>query len=288
MFNRPDDCRDQLLTIADPDDPMGMPIYEGSAADASKSLIPGVYMAEGLDAESTYVLTIREGEEVPLGDMKAQERFATPENPVPHTVTGVSRPIKGFTAVGFVDDEGRQGEYLHRSSHVITRLGPEPGLAGADGLDESDESDESVSATPERQGGVWTEDGTSKTWTGDKYVADRHPTETARVMRSEINAMRKAGELPSEFTYSVTRSYNWNSFEIEVKGGTEDDLYEDVPGAELSGSGRMRTPRPDVKSLGDKLSAVGRQYIKHTSAPADNYSSGGNVRVLVLGGRTIA
>lgn len=44
---------DVVVTIDDPDDPFGTPLYEGRAGDATRVLAPGTYAAVGLDDNAT-------------------------------------------------------------------------------------------------------------------------------------------------------------------------------------------------------------------------------------------
>jgi hypothetical protein len=48
------------VTVPDPDDPFGMPIYEGPAADAGGRLVPGMYPAYASDDDdpTDYVLVV--------------------------------------------------------------------------------------------------------------------------------------------------------------------------------------------------------------------------------------
>jgi hypothetical protein len=54
----PADPRTQV-SVPDPDDPFGEPIFEGPAAGAGKSLVPGSYTAYGVeDPDMAYLLTV--------------------------------------------------------------------------------------------------------------------------------------------------------------------------------------------------------------------------------------
>ena len=56
---------DPDVTVPDPDDPVGMPIYEGPASEAHSWIIPGVYDATGIDGEGQFRLVVGR---VPVGD----------------------------------------------------------------------------------------------------------------------------------------------------------------------------------------------------------------------------
>ncbi|MGO1664849.1 MAG: hypothetical protein ACTHZ5_13665 [Micrococcaceae bacterium] len=56
---------DPDVSVPDPDDPVGMPIYEGPASEAHSWIIPGVYDATGLAGEGQFRLVVGR---VPVGD----------------------------------------------------------------------------------------------------------------------------------------------------------------------------------------------------------------------------
>ncbi|WP_029153970.1 hypothetical protein [Microbacterium gubbeenense] len=56
---------DPDVSVPDPDDPVGMPIYEGPASEAHAWIVPGVYDATGLDGEGRFRLVVGRA---PIGD----------------------------------------------------------------------------------------------------------------------------------------------------------------------------------------------------------------------------
>lgn len=49
---------DPEVSIADPDSPDGMPIYEGQASEAHRWIIPGVYQATGTDGQGEFRVVV--------------------------------------------------------------------------------------------------------------------------------------------------------------------------------------------------------------------------------------
>lgn len=56
---------DPDVSVPDPDDPVGMPIYEGPASEAHSWIVPGVYDATGIDGEGQFRLVVGRA---PVGD----------------------------------------------------------------------------------------------------------------------------------------------------------------------------------------------------------------------------
>lgn len=56
---------DPDVSVPDPDDPVGVPIYEGPASEAHAWIVPGVYDATGLDGEGQFRLVVGRA---PVGD----------------------------------------------------------------------------------------------------------------------------------------------------------------------------------------------------------------------------
>ena len=56
---------DSDVSVPDPDDPVGVPIYEGPASDAHAWIVPGVYDATGIDGEGQFRLVVGR---VPVGE----------------------------------------------------------------------------------------------------------------------------------------------------------------------------------------------------------------------------
>lgn len=69
---------DPDVSVPDPDDPVGMRIYEGPASEAHLWIVPGVYDATGLDGEGRFRLVVGR---VPVGDgVMASAAFAPAEH----------------------------------------------------------------------------------------------------------------------------------------------------------------------------------------------------------------
>lgn len=111
--------------------------------------------------------------------------------------------------------------------------------------------------------------------TGDRYDGDRHPNETARLVRREIREAVRSGDLPA-MKYSVRRGHGWHDLSVTVLA--EPDEWALVDGDELLGdpwATHRRVLSPQAKHVGQTIARIGARYMKTTRDPQTDYWAGG-------------
>ena len=112
--------RDPVVSVPDPDDPTGVPIYEGWASVAHELLAPGLYSATGRDGTGQYRLVVAHA---PVADtVMASAAFRVDEHEAAsldkianllHQLDAGSHPDRVFVAINaVVADTGREGADL--------------------------------------------------------------------------------------------------------------------------------------------------------------------------------
>lgn len=130
--------------------------------------------------------------------------------------------------------------------------------------------------------GKHTQNGQYGTWTGSKYDGDRHPNETAKLIRAEVREAVKSGRLPAGPKYRVTRGHGWGSFDLAINVPDPDGwaFGEGRRNASWE-SGHLERPQwtPEAMVAGFVLHEIGESYVKHTSDVMTDYWSGGHLFV---------
>ena len=120
-----------------------------------------------------------------------------------------------------------------------------------------------------------TTDGQYVTCTGDRFDGDRHPNETAKLIRREIRDAVKAGDLP-DMKYSVRRGHGWHDVSVTVLA--DPDEWALVDGAVLLSdpwATHRRVLSAQAKHVGATIAGIGARYMRTTRDPLTDYFAGG-------------
>lgn len=130
-----------------------------------------------------------------------------------------------------------------------------------------------------------TQTGDYTTACGDRYDPERHPNETAKLLRRDIREAVRAGLLPA-VRYSVRRGHGWSDLNISVQVDLQDWMTTREPTASDPWSRPVYTDQ--AKETGRTLKGMALRYLRTTSDPYTDYHHGGRVFVSVEGGAILA
>lgn len=105
---------DPDVTVPDPDNPVGVPIYEGPASEAHSWIVPGVYDATGIDGEGQFRLVVGR---VPVGDEVTASAAFPPAEHDSAAVNKIARILEQDT------EQHNPAEVLDRINAVVLETG---------------------------------------------------------------------------------------------------------------------------------------------------------------------
>lgn len=105
---------DPDVTVSDPDDPVGMPIYEGPASEAHSWIIPGVYDATGIDGEGQFRLVVGH---LPVGEGVTASAAFPPAEHDSAVVNEITRILEQDT------EQHHPATVLHRINTAVLETG---------------------------------------------------------------------------------------------------------------------------------------------------------------------
>lgn len=105
---------------------------------------------------------------------------------------------------------------------------------------------------------------------GSKYTGYRPAAEVAKLIRAELKAAQKAGELPTEIKFSVTSDYfsGGQSVSVEIRGWTDEEVWEtyqdayDMP---------RKSIRPAAAGVKRKVERIANAYNRDRSDSQVDY-----------------